>query len=98
MVIESELVVCVQTLERMQPKIGGGESGGGGGGGEGSPMKRLEGLQLDGYLPTAKANLELTGALDKIKVLSLRVLCGCSMCRFAQDGLKGQGMGGGPGA
>ena len=32
-------------------------------------MKKLEGLQVDGYLPTAKANLELSGVLDKIKVL-----------------------------
>lgn len=36
---------------------------------EGVPSKKMEGLQIDGYLPTAKANLELTGALDRIKVL-----------------------------
>lgn len=35
---------------------------------EGVPSKKMEGLQIDGYLPTAKANLELTGALDRIKV------------------------------
>ena len=50
---------CVQTIDRMQPET------------EGVPSKRMAGLQIDGYLPTAKANLELTGALDRIKVLQL---------------------------
>ena len=52
-------------MERIEPETEEGEGGGGGG----VPVKKLEGLQVDGYLPTAKANLELTRVLDKIKVL-----------------------------
>ncbi len=35
---------------------------------DGIPAKKMEAMQIEGYLPTAKANLELTDALDKIKV------------------------------
>lgn len=35
---------------------------------DGVPAKKMEAMQIEGYLPTAKANLELTDALDKIKV------------------------------
>lgn len=34
---------------------------------DGVPAKRLEAIQTDGYLPTAKANLELTECIDKVK-------------------------------
>ena len=35
---------------------------------DGIPAKKMEAMQMEGYLPTAKANLELTDALDKVKV------------------------------
>ncbi len=41
---------------------------------DGIPAKKMEAMQLDGYLPTAKANLELTDALDKVKVGQLTLL------------------------
>lgn len=34
---------------------------------DGIPAKKMEAMQMEGYLPTAKANLELTDALDKVK-------------------------------
>lgn len=54
-VYEQRHHINAETIDRMQPET------------DGVPSKRMEGLQIDGYLPTAKANLELTGALDKIK-------------------------------
>ena len=36
--------------------------------------KLVEAMEREGYLPTAKANLELTDALEKIKV-SCRLSC-----------------------
>ncbi len=38
---------------------------------DGIPAKKLEAMQVEGYLPTAKANLELTECLEKIKVRDL---------------------------
>lgn len=35
---------------------------------DGTPAKKLQVMQLEGYLPTAKANLELQESLQKTKV------------------------------
>ena len=53
------MAVWLQTINRMPDA-------------DGIPAKKMEAMQIEGYLPTAKANLELTDALDKIKVGPLR--------------------------
>lgn len=35
---------------------------------DGAPAKKLQVMQVEGYLPTAKANLELQESLQKTKV------------------------------
>ena len=89
--IASDLVLCVQTMERIEPETEEGEGGGGGG----VPVKKLEGLQVDGYLPTAKANLELTRVLDKIKVLPSGRCENVTGDVLQEGGEKGRGCQGG---